>query len=114
MRRPGGPTEKECAVCAAAFHQRADEPLTNWLRRETCSRRCGYSLRQSRYRTPATASAGQWHIVMATTGRRYIDRTYSEAEAREVLADLLRPYPDGHEWRAALCVRACVAGKVAA
>lgn len=113
MRRQGGPTEKECAICAATFHQRADEPLGNWLRRQTCSRRCGYVLR-NRYRTSAPAPVGQWHIVFATTGRRYIDRAYSREEAEEVLADLLRPYPADSEWRRALCVRAVGAGKVAA
>lgn len=49
---------------------------------------------------------GPWFVVLVTTGRPYIHRGYAtEAQARFILADLLKPYPEDHAWRRALGVR---------
>jgi hypothetical protein len=39
-------------------------------------------------------------ILDVVAGRRYIDRLYAtREEAQRELDSLLKPYPDGHEWR---------------
>lgn len=47
-----------------------------------------------------------YEIVDRDTGRRYLDvRYWMHEAARQIMVDMLRPYPADHEWRRRLYVR---------
>jgi len=54
---------------------------------------------------PPKEDGGSWAIIDLRTGRPYLQITWTEEQARWELAELLHPYPEGHEWRTRLVVR---------
>lgn len=47
-----------------------------------------------------------WIIYDTVAKKEYVDVKYAtEQKAKRELADLLRPYPPGHEWRNRLLVK---------
>lgn len=61
----------------------------------------------------SVARAGTcWGIWDVSTGRAYVNRTWpTQEEAHAERQELLAPYPDGHEWRRRLIVRAVGGGQ---
>ena len=84
-------------AAVARMHDHADE-AARWADEAS-------DARADAARWAAEEAPRAWEIHDGETGRYVPLQWATEAEARAELADLLRPYEDGHPWRARLVVR---------
>jgi hypothetical protein len=101
----------DCAVCGTPFEVKHKG-------HRNCSADCGTKAMNDRIKSARGTGPNEGFVIAyvrnpksrAKKPLRYVEKVYAtEAEARWVLADLLKPYPAGHEWRRRLSVQAWTA-----